>query len=552
MFRSIRTIRTIRSIPRLTEIALILFRHGFHETRSWIRIPFTARLRRLLTHKPAAARISQPTRIRLALQDLGPTFVKLGQILATRPDLFPPAYIEEFQKLQDRVEPVPFDAIRQVVEEELHRPIEEVFRRFDPEPIGAASIAQVHIAETRAGEELVVKVQRPGIRAVVERDMEILGLIAQLIASDEDLAHLDPVGILRAFERTILRELDFHFERANIESMRNLWATRGGIRIPRTFSELSSARILAMERLRGTPLAETSLSPEEGRRVARGVATAMFRQIFDDGIFHADPHGGNIILGEDGSIGLVDFGNVGRLTPFMLDEMGTLLWHLADREYRMAARRIVRMGHPQEDIPIEAFAGELMELLDPYYGLAISEIDVGQLFRAVFATAIRYRIALPAGYVGLGRALVTLEGLVRRLDPGFVMVRECRPFVQRLVARRFRPGNVLREVRVALGDAVEAVREFPSGLTETMRKLREGHVRLRIHAEEMKEIQKRLDLIGYRLPVAVITGALLLASSLFVANGTEPKFLGVSALGLAGLVASGLLGIRIVLSALRH
>jgi len=552
VFRSIRTIRTIRSIPRLTEIALILFRHGFHETRSWIRIPFTARIRRFLTSKPAAERISQPMRIRLALQDLGPTFVKLGQILATRPDLFPPSYIEEFQKLQDQVEPVPFDAIRRVVEEELRRPIEEVFRRFDPVPIGSASIAQVHIAETRAGEELVVKVQRPGIRTIVERDMEILGLIAQIIAADEDLSHLDPVGILRAFERAILRELDFHFERANIESIRGLWSERGEIRIPRTFPEFSTSRILAMERLRGRPVSDVHLGAEEARRVARGVATAMFRQIFEDGIFHADPHGGNIIVADGGSIGLVDFGNVGRLTPFMLDEMGTLLWHLADREYRLAARRIVRMGHPQEDIPIESFAAELMELLDPYYGLAISEIDVGQLFRTLFATAMRYRISLPAGYVGLGRALVTLEGLVRRLDPGFVMVKECRPFVQRLVLRRFRPGNIMRELRMAVGDAVDAAREFPSGLAETMRKLREGHLRVRIHAEEMKEIQKRLDLIGYRLPVAVVIGALLLASSTFVAYGTEPKLLGVSALGLAGLVISGLLGIRIVLSALRH
>lgn len=547
MFRSL---KTLRSIPRLKDIAFVLGRHGFHQVASSLQAPLTAHLRRLFKRKPAHT-VQQPERLRMVLEDLGPTFIKFGQLLSTRPDLLPPAYLRELGKLQDEVKPEPFAKIRENLEREFEGGLEACFRSVDPVPLATASIAQVHRAVTTNGIDVVIKVRKRGLEKVVEQDLVVLGLLVDFLRDWPGFRLFDPEGILRVFEHSIRRELNFDYERNNLMSLRKKLTSDSRVTIPRPYPQLSTSRVLTMEYIEGEKLSlyrRRDNPPVQGEESAENLAFCLIKQIFEDGLFHADPHPGNIILMHDNRIGLIDVGNVGRVTPEMMDELIVLLVALVRRDYRRLTRWILKQGQPSKGIDPRELSMDLMEHLEPYYGLTLEEIRVGELFNALFGLVLRFEIRVPPQYVTIGRTLVALEGSIRLCAPKMDALRQVEPYVTKILKARWAPRRVARELETQFAEFASLLKSFPANLSEVLARAAEGRLRVESVHPDVENIEKKLDAISFRVPLALVVAALLVSSSALLCFGHQgnAEFL-TWTLGITGLVAALLLGVRLLI-----
>jgi ubiquinone biosynthesis protein len=540
MFRSL---RTLRSFPRIKDITLILAKHGFHQVASYLQAPVSTRFRRVFSSTPPPTVVQQPERLRLALQDLGPTFIKFGQLLSTRPDLLPESYIEELEKLQDEVPSTPHEEIVQTVSEDLGKDIADLFESFSWEPLATASIGQVHRAVTRAGEDVVVKVRKRGLEKVVEQDLQVLRLLIEVIGQWPIFRFHDLEGILAAFDRSIRLELDFTHERFNVLRMRENVHSNDPIYVPRIYAELSSKRVLTLEYLPGTSFSSLlggHAAPPEGEAIAEKLAVCVLRQIFEDGVFHADLHPGNLILMPDGRVGLIDFGNIGRCTPAMMDDLLLLIYYLVKRDYTLTARMILKIGQPKTDVDPQALSYDLMDVLDPYYGLSVRQIEFGGLLNSLFAISMRYQIALPPQYVILGRALMTLEGVVRSLAPGIEIVPLIEPSLLRVVRARWAPTRIAKEIESTMRELAGAFRDSPIHLSELLKKAAEGRLKVEATVSNAEGLDRRLESIGQRVPLAILVGATLIGSAILLtqadgAGGLQSTMGAVGFLGSLGL-----------------
>ncbi len=547
MFRSI---RTLRSIPRIKDITLVLAKHGFHQVAGYLHAPVTSRIRRLFSSGPAPQVVEQPERLRLVLQDLGPTFIKFGQLLSTRPDLLPEGYVRELEKLQDDVSPAPFLEIRRSVEAELGAPLHEKFLTFDEEPLAAASIAQVHRATTRAGQLVVVKVRKHGLEKVIEQDLLVLNLLAQVMQEWPVFRTMDFEGVLKAFERAIRTELNFDIERHNVLRIRENFRNEAEICIPRIYRDLSSSGVLTLEYLPGEKLSTLFQKPLEGGRgkeMASRIAIALFKQIFEDGAYHADPHPGNFICMPDGRLGLIDFGSVGRFTPEMTDDLVLLLHHLIERNYRGIARLVLRIGRPVKDVDSRALALDLLDSLDVYHGHEVAEIQFGVLFRSLFSIAVRYGIVMPPQYVLLGRTLMTLEGVVRTIAPRLELLALVEPYLQKVMKARWAPGRIIKELESQAAELFQSLRSYPVNLAEILQRMAEGRLRVDSQLQNTERLERRIQEVATRIPLALLVCALLVSSSILLySTGQEASSL-KSTLGMIGYAGAFAIILRIFL-----
>lgn len=546
MFRSL---RTLRSIPRLKDIAFVLGRHGFHQVASSLHAPLMARLRRLFKREPRHV-IQQPERLRLVLEDLGPTFIKFGQLLSTRPDWLPPAYLAELGRLQDEVHPLPFAEIQRILAEEFHGKADRYFQSIDPAPLAAASIAQVHRAVTSSGDDVVIKVRKRGLEKLIEQDLQVLRLLAEFLRGWPGLQLFDPEGVVRVFERSIRRELNFDYERNNLLRLRRNLDGNAMVYLPNVYPELSTTGAITMEYLPGEKLSSyqvRKLPPERGKECARNLALCLLKQIFEDGLFHGDPHPGNIILMDDGRVGLIDVGNVGRLTAEMMDELIVLLVALVQKDYRSLSRWILRQGKLKADVDPQALAMELIDQLDPCYGLGLEKIRVGDLLNGLFGMVLRYGINVPAQYVMVGRTFVTLEASIRQCAPDLDMVPEIRPHVEKILRSRWSPGRLARELEAQLSELFMSLKSFPVNLADVLARTAEGRLRVESHPD-LAQVERKLDLIGHRVPMALVVCAIILGSVglLCLPESRQAGSL-TQILGLCGLAASSLMGMRVFL-----
>ncbi len=546
MFRSL---RTLRSIPRIKDIALVLGKHGFHQVAGALQAPVTARVRRLFRQEPAPI-VQQPERLRMVLEDLGPTFIKFGQLLSTRPDMLPPPYLDELSKLRDEVHSSPFDEIRTILDEEFGGNIDRVFRSVDPEPIATASIAQAHRAVTASGESVVIKVRKRGLERVVEQDLLVLGLLGEFLRDWRGLRFFDPEGIVKAFERSIRRELDFNYERANLERLRKVTGEESLLYLPRTYPALSTKCVLTMEYLSGprvSHVGESGMSSSHRVDTARKIALGILSQIFEHGLFHADPHPGNIILLEDGRVGLIDLGNVGRIMPEMMDDLVVLLVALVRKDYIGLSRWILRQGNPAEDVDVQRLAGDLMDNLDQYYGLSLGEIRIGNLFDGLFGMILRYGITVPPQYVMVGRTFVTLEGTVRLCAPEIDFLGEIGPYATEVLKARWAPSRLAREFEKQTTELFAVLKDFPRNLAEVLSRAASGRLRVEVHNPDLDKIESKLDNMGTKVPVAMIICALIVASSLLFSLPPPDHDRLPNLLGIIGLVFAGFLGLRLLM-----
>ncbi len=545
----LRSLRTLQSIPRMKDIALILGKHGFHQVADALQAPVRSRLRRFLKREPGLT-LHQPQRLRLALEDLGPTFIKFGQMLSTRPDLIPAEYATELGKLQDDVGPEPFESIRDTLSAAFDGGIERRFSEIDPAPLATASIAQVHRATTIDGQSVVIKVRKRGLDRVIRQDLRVLHLLAEFLAGWRDLRLFDPEGVVRYFERSIWRELDFDYERYNLVRMRKNLGPDSRVYVPIVHDSLSTTHILTMEYVEGRKLSslrENPLPEAEAREISSAIAISILTQVFEHGFYHADPHPGNFILMKDGRVGLIDFGNVGKCTTEMIDDFLLLIITLIRRNFEGLARWILTHGRPAGELDLKELAAELMDALDPLYGLSLGDIRVGALFSSIFEIIVRNGISLPAHYVHVGRTLVSLEGVLRSCSPGLEILPTVQPYASELFRRRWSPDRLLREVQSEVTELFGSLRAYPRQLGEILSRVAEGRLEVKSSIQELARLDARLEQLSSRVPLAVVISGLLVSSSIFMLVGG--RFGGNLPLvvGIGGYVLAILLGIRLFL-----
>lgn len=548
----LRSIRTIRNIPRLKDISFILLKHGFYQVASLLGAPLRFRVRSFLRLPSAALPLTQVQRLRLAFQELGPTFIKLGQLIASRPDLFPGAMVTEFAKLEDRVSAVPFTSIEEILTKELGGKLTDWFRSIEPAPLATASMAQVHRATLLDGTEVVVKVQKPDVEYVVERDMEILALVAEALAKSEELETFDPQGLVAEVARSLERELNFNFERNALDRVRVNFADDPVMVVPKTYRRLCTPRVLVMDYLGGVSIRKHDPPPEESQRLARECIRILFEMIFRDGYFHGDPHPGNILALPDGRLGWIDFGSMGLFTGEMRNQLVRLLKAILEQDYNQVARRVLKFGKPLGEISHFDFSQDIATRLDPYFGLALGEINLGDLFDTVMELARDHRISITPGLVLMTRCLVLMEGLAHQLDPDLDTMDVLAPLATRYMRERARPDRVVGDVVDHLSDLASTLWEYPQYTSEILRKLSQGQMNVETHVEGVEGLNARLEHSSNTVSQAVIFASLLISSSMVMDLEVGPTVYDLPLLGVLGYAAAGMMGLWTLLRTLKE
>jgi ubiquinone biosynthesis protein len=519
----------------------VLAKYGLAEGLHWLDVDFVQdRLRSVdgerLREQPFAARV------RLALTELGCTFQKLGQALGTRPDVCGDELAIELAKLQVRtVADGPAEVARRI-EEELGAKPSELFAEFDPTPLASASIAQVHAARTHDGNEVVVKLVRSGVEAQARVDLDILAAAARIAESRSPaLRAWQPTLVARQLRRSLLRELDMHQERANMDRFAAAFAQDRSVRFPRAVDELCSRGALTMERFRGTPLSDSSALRERGAdqpAIARIGAQAWLDMVFRDGFFHADPHPGNLLWLEDGVLGILDCGMAARIDTVLREQLEDLLLLAIDRRSFELADCVLQICRGAERVDREALGVDLADILDDHLDTPLERVEIGELLGAVFGALHRHRLALPPSLAMLLRTLVVLEGSSRMLDRNFSLAEVAAPACRRAVRMRWAPRRVAMRVARAGREWERLAAEFPSGLRRTVDRMAQGSFRVRLE-------HRHLDDSVNRLTLGILIAALVLASASLWTSAAPPRIGHVSALGLAGFVAAAMLGVRL-------
>ncbi|MCE7032966.1 AarF/UbiB family protein [Lysobacter sp. GX 14042] len=543
-----------RDLGRLQEIASILIRHGFGDVVR--RLGLGRLLRRAGSVLPtggleALVELPAPVRVRCALEQMGPTFVKLGQVLATRVDLFPPDWIAEFGKLQNQVPAVPWEQVHAALVAALGTGPDEAFARFERKPLAAASIAQVHRAVLHDGSEVVVKIRRPGIRRVVEADMRLLQRGARALETHlPELRQFQPRAMVRQFRASLARELDLAAECRHAERIVADLADCTDLVVPRVHWEFTSEQVNVQDFLDGIGVGEVEALDAAGldrRLLARRGARMVLRMMFSTGLFHADPHPGNVLVLPDNRIGLIDFGMVGRLGDQRRAEVVALLDALVRRDAERVADLLLdwsrRPGEGEE-----LLLQDVDNLLDRFHGVPLGQLDLSAMLLDVTALLRANQLVLPADLALLVKVFVTLEGLGRKLDPDFDMAAEAEPFLRDAMTRQYSPVRLAREGMRAMGDTARLLASLPRDLRRLVRSARAGSLKLHVDIDHLQRFGAQVEHSANRLTVGVVLAALIVGSSIALTVKGGPTLLGLPLFGLLGFVGAAIAGAWLVFS----
>ena len=535
----------IHDLNRLREVSSVIARHGFGAYLERVRLGSAAPRPAPTPGGPVPPPPSDgrnAARFRQMLVDLGPTYVKLGQLLSSRPDILPPAWIAELSLLQDACEPVAIASIRGEIERGLGRPVDELFAWLDPAPAASASIAQVHRARTHDGADVAVKVQRPGVREQFESDLGLLQYVARLLeALVEETGVYTPSDIVEEFDRAIHEELDFANEARNARDMATASAALPFVVIPGVHAALSSATVLTLDFVDGFKV--TDLAGREGfdpQRVARNLIEASFRQLFGGGIFHGDPHPGNILVLPGNRIAMLDFGLVGRIGRPMQEALVTLLVAVALRDPETVARVLYRIGVPEAHTPITTLRDDISAILDRYLGLKLDQIRSSTLLTDMLDLAVRHKIRVPREYAILCKSSVTIEGLIRGLYPELDIMEVGLPYAKEMLFSRFQPGDASGALMKSMLKLQGLAEDLPSQLSQILADLEGGKFRVHVRSESMDRIADNVRSLGLTVFLGLLASALALGGLFVVARqmaGSQAVLLlGFSALLFAGFL----------------
>lgn len=532
----------VNDLGRLQRIGAVFARYGFGHLLAKAGVDVPAPPTRAEVHTAPYAR-----RLRKMLVELGPTFVKLGQILAMRPDLLPHDVREEFSQLQDRVDPMPAEDALQAVKDALPRPFEEVFESFDPTPLGAASIAQVHAATLIGGERVALKIQRLGIEPIIHSDLHILYTLANLVESRIRLPGLHtPTSILKEFDVAIRKELDFLAEMKATERMGRALANEEVI-VPKVYKELSTRTLLVLEHIEGIPLsrATQTLPPEARRHVAHQLMACTFSQVFDHGFFHGDPHPGNLFVTPEGTLALLDFGVTGLLTSSMQDTIISTFTAMVFRDPDALAMTVYRAGATSERIELRSFGAALERKMVEYYGASLDDLANRDALVEVVELATEYKINLPAEFALLARSLALVEGNVRALLPGVDIVDEVKPYAEQLMRRRFSPEKLTGEMASVVLQLRSQLRELPTQASQVLMDLDAGRLVIQTADPQADEKMALLESGIRRVVLSLLSiGSLLGGAALRMSAPADQRPLIPELLIAAGITTLVVLAVR--------
>ena len=547
-------ISAVRDLGRLHDIASVLIRYGFGDLVR--RIGMAGALERAghALHWQAPeelARLEPPARVRRALEDLGPSFVKLGQILATRVDLFPPEWVAEFGKLQDAAPAIPFEQLRPQLTEDLGQAPEAIFPRLETEALAAASLAQVHRAWLTDGTAVILKVRRPGIRPVVEADLRLLSRLAEIIEAEApELHRYRPREVVRQFTQSLRRELDFAAEGRNAERVAAHFADWPEIVVPRIHWPWTSERLIVqdyVDGISGRDLAAVDAAGLDRKLLARRGAQAVLKMMLEDGFFHADPHPGNVFYLPDNRIAFIDFGMTGRLSEERRHQLAVLLHGLVSQDAGKVADVLLEWSSDAQTDG-ETLGSEIDAFVDQYHGVTLKRLDLSAMLSDLIAILREHGLALPSDLALLIKAFITLEGLGRQLDPDFDMAGEAAPFIERVLLAHASPAALIQRGWRSLNETLALIAGLPQDLRQLVRAARRGRLEIHIDVTHLKHVGNQLDGAANRLAVGIVVAALIIGSSIVMTVPGGPTFLGLPFFGLFGFLGAVVGGVWLLLS----
>jgi ubiquinone biosynthesis protein len=534
-------------------------KYGFVDVFSRIRgdrvIENLLRTTSRVPERKKTTKLSREARLRKALEELGPTFVKAGQILSTRPDLIGPELIREFEKLQDDVPPVSFDSVRKTIETELDSPIEQIFKYFDKSPLAAASIGQVHQAQLPDGQDVVVKVQRPGILKTIQIDLKIIRHLANLAEKHTEEWELQqPTRIVDEFARMIEKELDYTLEAAHMERFASQFADEETIHVPAVFHKFSSQRILTMEYVEGIKASEISLLEQSGLDPAllafRG-ADLMMKQIFIHGFIHADPHPGNVLFLEDNVICYLDFGMMSRVSRKQMESLVDAATYAVKNDEIRLTDTLLKIVDYEREPDRKDLENSISELLDRYLFRELEDLDLSQILTNVMRIVTRHRLRIPPDFYIMMKAIAASQALGRKLDPGFKYAEAMTPFLSRIKLEKLLPHRIITDLFDLTCESVELLKDIPQETSTILKQIAGGKAKVQLEHRGFEKMMSTFDRISNRLSFSILVASLVIGSSVIVLSGIPPKWNDIPIIGLAGFIVAAIMALFLIITILR-
>lgn len=550
LFENIR--RRYRSFMRFNHILRVFVRYGYEDVVSYlIETRRFSIFRKLIPRATArnARKYTKYEKMRLVCEDLGPTFIKFGQILSNRSDLLPAELIIQLEKLQDNVPPLPAEISRQVIETELKKPMEELFAWYEAEAFASASMAQVHRATLKTGEKVAIKVQRPEIAAVIVEDIRIMYMLARILERRiVSLKSFDPIGLVQNFEESILKELDFIHESISIQRFaRNIEEDPkdNTTHVPKVYREFTTGKVLTMEFISGLKVTDSKILESNGynrKDIAHKLALTYVRQVFQYGFFHADPHPGNILVLPNGHICFLDFGMMGNILPRDIETLGHLFLAVKSKDVMKIIRTLMHMSDTVTIRDMRSLEYEINEFVCNYSVISIHQNEMSTVLLQLKDIIVRYDLKVPAHFFLLARSMVTIEGLISNLDPEIDMLEIARPYLVSAIARKLNPFKLGMKVLNGLYEIANYMEEFPNDLKNAVRKINTGKVNVNLNHQGIDPLVHTFNRVTKQLATSLVIAALLVGSALFIIHKVGPFWFGYSRYGVIGFIVSVILG----------
>ena len=547
--------RTYRHLNRYRQILSILIKFGFGDLIDRLNLEQYIDIGIQMISRKQRDREEKRTRaerMRMAVEELGPTYIKLGQILSTRPDLLPADLIKELSKLQDDVAPTPFDALKEIIELELKMPLTDIFLNISEYPLASASIGQVHKGTLKTGEEVAVKVQRPGIQRTIEVDLEIMLHLATLMERHiEEVAQHRPVKIVETYARTLSKEIDYAIEAANITRFSRNFRDNPTVYVPKVYTDHSSSRVLVMEYVSGIKVSDLDRLDADGldRKliVARG-ADLIFEQVLIHGFFHADPHPGNIFVLQDNVICLLDFGMVGAVNRETREEFVYLIDSIVQHDETRIVRALLKLTEWEHEPDLRHFENDMADFMAQHLFKPLKEIEVGKFLQQMLSVAYHHQLRMAPDTFLMIKALTTIEGVARQLDPQFDLMAQATPFVMKVRLEKLSPKRLISELSHQISELAGIADQLPRELLEIIRMIRQQRLGIKIEHQGLEEILSTHDQISNRISFSIIIAALVVGSALIVISKTPPFIFGISLIGIIGFLAAAVMGIWLLIA----
>lgn len=555
-----RVSKRYRHLRRYQQIIGIILKYGFENIIDAMKIDryieSGLQLIPFVSPHEKVEKLSNNQRIRMALEELGPTFIKMGQVLSSRPDLIPVDLLNELEKLQDHVPAFEFDHVKTILASEFGKPYDQVFKSMEKTPLASASIGQVHRATVHNNDQIAVKIQRPGIRKTIETDLEIMLHIASIMENNiEEVAFFKPVRIVEEFTKTLEKELDYSIEASNMEQMAEQFKHDKTIHIPRVYFTESSERVLAMEYIRGIKADDVKRIEANGldrKRITRRGADFIMKQVFEYGFFHADPHPGNIFVLENNCICPVDFGMTGFVDETTREVFVDLIHSIATNNSKLTARLLCELSQYEIQPDLTHLGKDISLFVSQHLSKTLKDIKTAKMMTHFLELCATHKLKIPPDFFLMMKAFISIEGVAKKLDPDFDMISHAIPYVTAAKYKKFNPSRLFKEFMGITRESYKFLQVFPTDAIEIMRLVKSGRLSFNIKIEGLDKLLHTQDQTSNRISFSIIIAALILGSAIVVNSDVPPIIFGVSVIGIAGFIAAAVMGLWLLIAIIQR